>query len=87
MNIYGNKLVNTIETKLLSISLSHLADMLTMVRGLTLLFLEVRSQRSRLQWKAKSRKYQGVFEEKSRVKTWQVRGIWSQQLEHKQVPQ
>ena len=22
---------------------------------------------------------------KSRVKTWQVRGIWSQQLEHKQV--
>ena len=38
-------------------------------------------------WKAKSRKYQGVFEVKSRVKTWQVRGIWSQQLEHKQVPQ
>ena len=35
---------------------------------------------------AKSRKYQGVFEVKSRVKTWQVRGIWSQQLEHKQVP-
>ena len=30
----------------------------------------------------KSRKYQGVFEMKSRVKTWQVRGIWSQQLEH-----
>ena len=23
---------------------------------------------------------------KSRVKTWQVKGIWSQQLEHKQVP-
>ena len=37
--------------------------------------------------KAKSRKYQGVFEVKSRVKTWQVRGIWSQQLKHKQVPQ
>ena len=36
---------------------------------------------------AKSRKYQGVFEMKSGVKTWQVRGIWSQQLEHKQVPQ
>ena len=35
---------------------------------------------------AKSRKYQGVFEVKSRVRTWQVRGIWSQQLEHKQVP-
>ena len=32
--------------------------------------------------KVKSRKYQGVFEVKSRVKTWQVRGIWSQQLEH-----
>ena len=30
----------------------------------------------------KSRKYQGVFEVKSRVKTWQVRWIWSQQLEH-----
>ena len=35
---------------------------------------------------AKSRKYQWVFEVKSRVKTWQVRGIWSQQLEHQQVP-
>ena len=32
--------------------------------------------------KAKSRKYQGALEVKSRVKTWQVRGIWSQQLEH-----
>ena len=38
------------------------------------------------QHQAKSRKYQGVFEVKSRVKTWQVRGIWSQQLEHWQVP-
>ena len=36
--------------------------------------------------KAKPRKYQGVFKAKSRVETWQVRGIWSQQLEHKQVP-
>ena len=33
-------------------------------------------------FKVKSRKYQGVFEVKKRVKTWQVRGIWSQQLEH-----
>ena len=33
MDIYGNKLVNTIETKLLCISLSNLADILTMVRG------------------------------------------------------
>ena len=40
-----------------------------------------------LETKAKSRKYQGVFKVKSRVKTWQIRGIWSQQLEHKQVPQ
>ena len=32
--------------------------------------------------RAKSRKYQGVFEVKSQVKIWQVRGIWSQQLEH-----
>ena len=36
--------------------------------------------------KAQSRKYQGVFKVKIRVKSWQVRGIWSQQLEHKQVP-
>ena len=33
MNIYGNKLVNTIETKLLCASSSNLADMLAMVRG------------------------------------------------------
>ena len=33
MDIYGNKLVNTIENKPLCISLSNLADMLTMVRG------------------------------------------------------
>ena len=35
---------------------------------------------------AKSRKYQGLFKVKSRVKIWQIREIWSQQLEHKQVP-
>ena len=50
MDINGNKLVNTIETKQLCISLSNLADMLTMVRGWTLLILEVRGQRSRSQW-------------------------------------
>ena len=33
MDIYGNKLVNTIETKQLWISLSNLADMFTMMRG------------------------------------------------------
>ena len=33
MDIYGNKLVNTIGTKPLWISLSNLADMFTMVRG------------------------------------------------------
>ena len=33
MDIYGNKLVNTIETTPLNISLSDLADMLTMIRG------------------------------------------------------
>ena len=36
MGIYGNKLVNKIETKSLFISLSNLTDMLTMVRGYTL---------------------------------------------------
>ena len=42
MNIYGNKLVNTIETQLLCIYLSNLLDMLTMLRGLTLLILKDR---------------------------------------------
>ena len=49
IDIYGNKLVNTIETEPLCISLSNLADILTMVRGWTLLILEVRGQRSRSQ--------------------------------------
>ena len=42
MDIYVNKLVNTIESKLLCTSLSNLADMLTIVRGWTLLIFEVR---------------------------------------------
>ena len=50
MDIYGNKLVNTIEATPLHVSLSNLADMLTMVRGWTLLILDVRGQRSRSQW-------------------------------------
>ena len=33
MDIYGIKLVNTIDTKPLRISLSNLADMLTLLRG------------------------------------------------------
>ena len=33
MDIYGNKLVNTIETTPLRVSLSNLVDMLTMIRG------------------------------------------------------
>ena len=45
LDIYGSM----IATKLLCISLSILADMLTMVRGWTLLILEVRGQRSRSQ--------------------------------------
>ena len=43
-------LVNTIETTSLNVSLSNLADMLTMMRGRTLLILGVRGQRSRSQW-------------------------------------
>ena len=50
LDIYGNKLVNTIETKPLHISLSNLQDMLTVMRGCTLLILEVRGQRSRSHW-------------------------------------
>ena len=49
-DIYGNKLVNTIETKPLCISLSNLVDMLSMVRGWPILIVEVRNQRSRSQW-------------------------------------
>ena len=44
MDIYGNKLVNTIETKLLCISLSNLTEMFTMRSGWTLLILEVKGQ-------------------------------------------
>ena len=44
MDIYGDKLLNTIETKLLCIFSSNLAEMLTMVRGWTLLILEVKGQ-------------------------------------------
>ena len=46
MDIYGNKLVNTKETKPLCISSSNLAKMLIMVRGWTLLFLrsEIKGQ-------------------------------------------
>ena len=44
MEIYGNKLVNTIATKRSCASFSNLADMLTMVRGWTLLILEVIGQ-------------------------------------------
>ena len=44
MDIYGNKLVNMIETKSLCCSLSNLADILTKARGWTLLILEVKGQ-------------------------------------------
>ena len=52
MDIYGNKLVNMIATKRSCASLSNLTDMLTMVRGWTLLIFEVRAigYRSRSQW-------------------------------------
>ena len=58
--IYGNKLVNiietkplcasSIETKLLCASSSNLADMLAIVRRWNLLILEVRGNRSRSQF-------------------------------------
>ena len=34
IDVYGNKLVNMIETKLLCASLSNLADILAIVRGM-----------------------------------------------------
>ena len=51
IDIYGNKLVNAVETKPLCASSSNLADMLAIVRGRTLLILEVRGHRSRSQLK------------------------------------
>ena len=50
IHIHGNKLVNTIETKPLCAFSSNLADMLAIVRGWTLLILEVRGERSRSQY-------------------------------------
>ena len=50
IHIYGNKLVNKIETKPLCASSSNLADMLAMVRRWTLLIFEIRGQRSRSQF-------------------------------------
>ena len=50
MDIYGDKLVITIETKPFCISSSNLPEMLTVMRGWTLLILEVRGQRTRSQW-------------------------------------
>ena len=44
MDIYGNKLVNTIVIKPLCVSLSNLAVLLTMIRGWILLILEIRGQ-------------------------------------------
>ena len=44
IDIYGIKLVNKIETKPLCASLSNLAYMLAIVRGWTLLILEVKGQ-------------------------------------------
>ena len=49
IDMYGNKLVNMIETKPLCVTSSNLADMLAIVRGWTLLILEVRGLRSRSQ--------------------------------------
>ena len=44
MDVYGNKIMNMIETQPLCASWSYLADMLGMVRGWTLLILEVKGQ-------------------------------------------
>ena len=48
IDIYENTLVNTIEANPLCVPSSNLADMLAIVRGWTLLILEVRGQSSRL---------------------------------------
>ena len=50
LHMYGNKLVNKIETKPLCASPSNSAYMLAIVRGWFLLILEVRGQRLRSQY-------------------------------------
>ena len=49
IDVYGNKFVNMIENKPSCASSSKLADILAIVRGWTVLNLEVRGQRSRSQ--------------------------------------
>ena len=49
----------------------------------TFLMENIHVQFDGMVYQAKLRKYQEIFGVKSRVKTWQVRGIWSQQLGHK----
>ena len=49
IDIYRNKLVNTIEAKPFCAASSNLADMLAIVREWTLLNFEVRGQKSRSQ--------------------------------------
>ena len=44
IDIYGNKLLNTIETKPLCAFSSNFADMLAIVRGWTFSILEVKGQ-------------------------------------------
>ena len=44
IDMYANKLVNMIETKLLFATSSNLADMLAIVKGWTLLILKVKGQ-------------------------------------------
>ena len=50
MDMYRNKLVNTMETNPLYASSSNLINMFNKVRGWTLLILEVTGQRWRSQW-------------------------------------
>ena len=50
IDIYGNNFVNTIEIEPLYTSLSNFADILTMVRGWTLLLFKVTSRRPRSPW-------------------------------------
>ena len=44
IHVYGNKLVNMIEYKMLCASSSNLADMLAILRGWTLLIVKVNGQ-------------------------------------------
>ena len=79
IDIYGNKLVNTIKTEPLCASSSNFAYIFTMTRGWTLLILEVIGQRSRSQLTYMEKSLWTRYKLNRCVplhKTWQTCSLW-----------